>query len=517
MPKVSVVMPAYNAEKYISEAIESILNQTFTDFEFIIIDDGSIDDTVGIINYYNDDRIRLIQNEVNLGVAQTLNKGIELSRGQYIARMDADDISLPTRFEKQVAFLDVNPDVAVVGSDIELFGMVNEKRSFSSKHDDLKVELLFNNCFAHPSVMLNHKFFGSKKLLYNPKVNKMEDYDLWVRAAISNKLACISEVLLRYRVHPNQVTQSHSQEVFDQYIRIKKNLMNAIQVPLDDDFELFANSCCNNQHLEKEDIIKLVNFCDRIVQCNHAKNFYNQNILIKYIDSFIITKLNSLPRYDAKDLCEIAGISYYPYILRRFVKSGKIKMKLKANMIRNRMRLKNRRFTIISNNCWGGMIYQKYGIPYMSPTVGLFILGNDFVKLCSDWRSYFSSKLVFIPWTSTKYYHELKDQKPFPVAKLKDIEVYFMHYKTNEEAVEKWYRRVKRINPNHMLFKLSQREMCSSDDVKKFLDLPYPNKLCFAYEKIQGSIYVPELEGFIGDEYPLLEEKFDELEVLRKL
>ena len=124
---------------------------------------------------------------------------------------------------------------------------------------------------------------------------------------------------------------------------------------------------------------------------------------------------------------------------------------------------------------------------------------------------------MFIPWTSTKYYHDLKDQKPFPVAKLKDIEVYFMHYKTNEEAVEKWYRRVKRINPNHMLFKLSQREMCSSDDVKKFLDLPYPNKLCFAYEKIQGSIYVPELEGFIGDEYPLLEEKFDELEVLRKL
>ena len=83
MPKVSVVMPAYNAEKYISEAIESILNQTFTDFEFIIIDDGSIDDTVGIINYYNDDRIRLIHNEVNLGVAQTLNKGIELSRGQF--------------------------------------------------------------------------------------------------------------------------------------------------------------------------------------------------------------------------------------------------------------------------------------------------------------------------------------------------------------------------------------------------------------------------------------------------
>ena len=131
MPKLSVIMPAYNAEKYIGEAIESILNQTFTDFEFIIIDDGSSDHTADIIKGFHDERIRFIQNEKNSGVANTLNKGLELSQGEYIARMDADDISLPARFEKQVAFMEANPDVAVVGCGIELFGMSHEKRYFS--------------------------------------------------------------------------------------------------------------------------------------------------------------------------------------------------------------------------------------------------------------------------------------------------------------------------------------------------------------------------------------------------
>ena len=120
-PKISVVMPAYNAENYIREAIDSILAQTFRDFEFLIIDDGSTDHTVEIIRSYSDSRIRLYQNERNMGVAATLNRGLDLARGEYIARMDADDISLPERFAKQAAYMDAHPDVAVCGSNIILF------------------------------------------------------------------------------------------------------------------------------------------------------------------------------------------------------------------------------------------------------------------------------------------------------------------------------------------------------------------------------------------------------------
>lgn len=116
MPKVSVVMPAFNAEKYIREAVDSILNQTFTDFEFIIINDGSTDHTKEIILEYDDPRIVLLENEKNSGIVVTLNKGIQFARGEYIARMDSDDISLCNRIERQVLFLDSHAHIGLIGS-----------------------------------------------------------------------------------------------------------------------------------------------------------------------------------------------------------------------------------------------------------------------------------------------------------------------------------------------------------------------------------------------------------------
>ena len=131
-------MPAYNAEKYINEAIDSILAQTFTDFEFIIIDDGSTDSTCAIVESYSDSRIRFFKNEHNLGVAATLNRGLDLARGEYIARMDADDISLPTRFEKQAAYMDSHPDVVVCGTGVECFGARHETRFFFRNRCSIK-------------------------------------------------------------------------------------------------------------------------------------------------------------------------------------------------------------------------------------------------------------------------------------------------------------------------------------------------------------------------------------------
>ena len=122
MPKISVVMPAYNAEKYIGEAIESILNQTFKDFEFIIINDGSVDHTKEIIREYNDPRIVLLENDKNRGIVLSLNKGLDAATGKYIARMDADDIALKNRFERQVEYLDEHKDIGVLGTGICTFG-----------------------------------------------------------------------------------------------------------------------------------------------------------------------------------------------------------------------------------------------------------------------------------------------------------------------------------------------------------------------------------------------------------
>lgn len=178
--------------------------------------------------------------------------------------------------------------------------------------------------------------------------------------------------------------------------------------------------------------------------------------------------------------------------------------------------LKSTDFSIISNNCWGSFTYQKYGIKYKSPTIGLYILGHDFVKLCADWERYFKCKLEFISWEQASYHYALVNETPYPVAKLDDIEIYFMHYHSEKEASDKWYRRMKRINPDHMIFKLSQREECSKEDIKQFLSLPLPHKVCFSYDEVPGSIYVPELKGLFGDEMETINQYFNDLEILNE-
>ena len=153
-PVISVIMPVYNAETYVEEAIKSILNQTFEDFEFLIINDGSEDNSLSIINNYasKDNRIKIISREKK-GLVFSLNEGIKLAKGKYIARMDADDISVPERFKKQISYLERNSDVDICGTWIETFGRSMEVLKYPVQHDDIKVALLFAFGLAHPSIM----------------------------------------------------------------------------------------------------------------------------------------------------------------------------------------------------------------------------------------------------------------------------------------------------------------------------------------------------------------------------
>lgn len=198
------------------------------------------------------------------------------------------------------------------------------------------------------------------------------------------------------------------------------------------------------------------------------------------------------------------------------IKNGIVKINNALEKRKLRKNLKDTNFSIISNNCWGSFTYQKYGIEYKSPTVGLYILGHDFVKLCADWKTYFKCELEFIPWEKASYHYALINEEPYPVAKLDDIEIYFMHYKSEKEALDKWHRRVKRINPKHMIFKLSQREGCSKEDIEQFLELPLKHKVCFSYDEVPGSIIVPELKGLSGDEMEIINRYFDDLELLNE-
>lgn len=212
-PKVTVLMGVYNAQEFLHEAIDSILNQTFTDFEFLIISDGSIDKSVKIIKSYKDPRIRLIERKKNWGLTRTLNQGIELARGEYIARQDADDISVPNRLEKEVKYLFEHPGIGLVGSNytiMDIKGKPLVTTTVFTHPDDLKVAQVAANQFGHGSIMMRKKLFDRIKPPYDKSVGYVEDYDLWIRISRITGIANFKEPLYFWRKSPDSVSHSNA-------------------------------------------------------------------------------------------------------------------------------------------------------------------------------------------------------------------------------------------------------------------------------------------------------------------
>jgi len=198
-------MSVYNGGKHLGAAMESILRQTLGDFEFLIVDDGSTDDSADLVLGYGDPRIRLIRNESNFGLAASLNKGLLLARGEYVARMDADDISRPDRLACQVRFLDSHPGVGVCGSWVRLFpGFGGYVWTFPEGTEDIRCRQFYKVGVAHPAVMLRRKFFTEHRLCYDPAYRVAQDYELWGRALQYMEFANIQKVLLDYRMTPEQ-------------------------------------------------------------------------------------------------------------------------------------------------------------------------------------------------------------------------------------------------------------------------------------------------------------------------
>jgi glycosyltransferase involved in cell wall biosynthesis len=202
-PKITVLMSVYNGEKHLQESISSILDQTFKDFEFIIINDGSTDRSREIIISCRDSRIRLVNNEKNIGLTRSLNKGLKLATGIYIARMDADDVSMPARFEKQVVFLDSHPSVGVVGINslvIDEQGKPLFKINHPTVHGKIISKLLLDNKFVHSSVMLRKTCLKTSGY-YNEDFQMAQDYELFLRLSLIARLANISESLHKWRMN----------------------------------------------------------------------------------------------------------------------------------------------------------------------------------------------------------------------------------------------------------------------------------------------------------------------------
>lgn len=231
-PLVSVIMSVYNTqEEYLREAIESILQQTYLLFEFIIIDDASDSWCHKIIKEYSiDKRIKLVSNESNLGLTKSLNKALAMANGEYIARMDSDDIAYPQRLKRQVEYMEKHRNIAVVGT-LALTSDTKECIGYfkANNMELLKVYMLFQNAgIIHPTAMFRKRFFDEHKITYDERYPKAQDYALWLEVLQYGKISCLNEVLLIYRRHAGQITQKLSDEqikytnqiIYNQFKRI---------------------------------------------------------------------------------------------------------------------------------------------------------------------------------------------------------------------------------------------------------------------------------------------------------
>lgn len=216
-PLISVVMSNHNTPlNFLKKSINSILNQTYSNFEFIIVDDASTDDSVEIIKSFNDPRIKLICNKQNLGLTRSLNKAFSICKGKYIARMDSDDVSFPKRFEKQLEFMENNKNTIVCGTWAEVIDEADNLRSWEFKHetiedmDSYRIRLLFSNnpLLLHPSAFFNRNLLLKYNISYDEQYEYAQDYQMWVNCSTHANCNTIQEYLLQYRTHRLAASES---------------------------------------------------------------------------------------------------------------------------------------------------------------------------------------------------------------------------------------------------------------------------------------------------------------------
>lgn len=265
-PLISILMPVFNAEKHLRDCIMSILSQEYENFEFLIINDGSTDNSHQIINSFSDERINYFKNDENRKLIYTLNKGISLCKGKYIARMDADDIALPSRLKIQSDFLEKNDKIDILGTNITTINEHNietGERNYPTTNDEILYHLLFINCpIAHPTVMIRKKVFDEFNIYYNENYLHAEDYKLWVDLINKVQFHNCNEPLLLYREHGSQVTSKHQKTNKSLSSKIKSEVIKkSISNISEKELKSFINaSNTKTSHFDYHEINELIKF-----------------------------------------------------------------------------------------------------------------------------------------------------------------------------------------------------------------------------------------------------------------
>lgn len=323
-PLVSIIMSVYNTEKYVEQAIQSILDQTHTNLEFIIIDDGSTDRSDEIMRAYTDPRIVYAPNEGNKKIVYSFNKGLDLAKGDYIVFLGSDDYSIPERLAKQVAFLQQNKEVGFVGSDVRFVNMRGEysdnQISYHATPFEVEVIMLFKNFFCASAVMFKREAIGD--LRFDPEFPVAEDYDLYLRIFERGwKPANIQEPLTIYRIHDFNITYTAKDLVIEKDFKILRRQLQRLGVEYDDkalrfyflvgkvDYSNFTEEYYSHSFYQAD------GYFQALVTANNTSKVYDQDTLVKYLYKqwhwFFVGRIYE---YNAAVYKQVSQSPFYPHL-----------------------------------------------------------------------------------------------------------------------------------------------------------------------------------------------------------
>lgn len=305
-PKLTVLMSVFNNENTVRRAVKSILEQSFKDFVFLIIDDSSTDNSLNIIRSFNDRRIRVISNKNNIGLTRSLNTGLKLSSGKYIARLDADDISLPKRLEKQIDFLEKNPDFVLCGTGYHIIdkeGNIIKDIVYDTYSEKLYYDLNFQNIIAHSSVV-----FKKKEILssggYSIKYRYSQDFDLWQRLTRIGKAWIMPEILMKWNDSKDNISSKNSDQQNKAALEIFKDNLKRLGI---DNKKINDISCFHNFYSKnylgcspssiRRALYSLKGINALIIK--KAPSFYDKNILINVSYKTTVDLLSSIYKYSS--------------------------------------------------------------------------------------------------------------------------------------------------------------------------------------------------------------------------
>jgi uncharacterized protein (DUF1919 family)/GT2 family glycosyltransferase len=534
---ISIIVPIYNVERFLLSTLDSLIHQNGdVDYEILLIDDGSTDKSADICDKYACEYSKIsVIHKSNGGLSSARNAGIDAARGEYLMFVDGDDcldsvtISALTKAVSshqncdviQFRYEEVSP--AVPFGHCTSKDLINYYECKEEQDYFLQLYQLGGVAASACTKLIKRNVIGDLRF----KEGIIHEDEEFITRLLP-RCKCIgycSNEFHKYAMRIGSIIHSDfSRKRLDVITILKERIIYLEKQGYKDLAKKFSNKLyANLRRLWNDAYIAKDMDSVHLIEQNLSELVYKKMKVGKGVFDTLVLKSGNCRSLILRLLFNFKKI--FKPILQK-VRNAKIKYSRYKKCKARRKQLKFTDFTIISNNCWGGFVYQYFGLPYNTPIAGCGFMDDDYLKFLERFDYYISLPLVFIKYESSKrynYYLQKNINRPScPIAMLDDVEICFTHYTSEKEAREKWEKRCKRINKDRMLIKMSQRYTSTVNILDRFDALPYKNKICFTaldYPK-EGFIKIEELAPLNrigGDETPFVMDKVDLISLINEI